>query len=1065
MSAKWEGNLREYDRLFLPYRESPVRMLEIGIQNGGSLDIFSQYFSNGEKFIGCDIDPNCGRLIYDDPRINLVIGDANTDDIQAEILSVTDMFDLIIDDASHKAGDIVCAFARYFPYLKEGGLYVVEDLHCSYWQEFEGGLYHPFSSMAFFKYLADIINHEHWLVNKGRREILATFSNHFNVEFSEEVLSGIHSIEFVNSMCVIRKSCSSLVGLGEQVFAGENDLVTAKGLFLPPSQPANSWSNLDLSPAESFEEQSRSLAAREVQVADLELRVANLNQVVDAYQNSTSWKMTMPLRIVGQKIKKIKRMLVLSGSLLFNLKELKKIALKLRRKGAGNIEHHVKLLQSEEYAVQVSRDRGLSPQFLRALYILGVAFLQIKHWWFANSFCRKHSSRLFAFFCGVVGVSRKVELCHFRIHLDEPGRLFKIVRNAVVISGWGVNLEIGAAADIRVRIGKVVYQPHRKQREDVQSTFATVCELPLDVGFAVTPSLSVGLHRMWVDIEGPDGSWIPVRRALLLRLPRVRYWLKKKNVSYKAWNHIEQKRLKAELPDIMRHINTMLHKPAFTIILDTRQSIDGWKQTLQSLTKQIYPYYELRTLVSDGANLPPALIKDGRPFQDISLMDGLGEFIIFIESGQSLSSNALYEFANAVNQYPGLDLIYGDEDCLSASDERCNPFYKPDWSPDYLETFNYIGFPACFRASAALGCFDSDNFSLYDLVLRFTERTTKIWHVAKILGHGVQRKVDDQALDKTAVQNITALRGRINRTGRQGKVREHELHRGCYVIELDLKREPFVSIIIPTAGKTVTIEGREIDLITNVVDQIRNKSTYKNIEIIVIDNDDLTEGQQQILADQDCHRLTHTEPVFNIPKKLNLGASIAKGELMLLMNDDIEILTPSWIERMVEHFEKPHVGVVGAKLLYPDGLTQHAGVVHNYGNPDHVRRLFPGDEAGYYFSTCGVRNFMAVTGAVMMTLSKVYREVGGYSEELAVSFNDVDYCLKVREKGFQSIYAPKAELTHMESQSRVASVDVGELAWYHKRWAHDVAVDPYYNEQFLAVERPTAVPCVNQRLL
>jgi len=183
------------------------------------------------------------------------------------------------------------------------------------------------------------------------------------------------------------------------------------------------------------------------------------------------------------------------------------------------------------------------------------------------------------------------------------------------------------------------------------------------------------------------------------------------------------------------------------------------------------------------------------------------------------------------------------------------------------------------------------------------------------------------------------------------------------------------------------------------------------------------------------------------------------------MNDDIEILTPSWIERMIEHFEKPHVGVVGAKLLYPDGRTQHVGVVHNCGNPDHVRRLFPGDESGYFFSTCGVRNYMAVTGAVMMTSSNIYRQVGGYNEELGVCYNDADYCLKVKQIGFYSVYAPKVELTHMESQSRIASVDMKEIVWYQKHWAPHIISDPYYNEQYLTVASPTFEPFVNQRLL
>src|SRR5207249_36585 len=154
---------------------------------------------------------------------------------------------------------------------------------------------------------------------------------------------------------------------------------------------------------------------------------------------------------------------------------------------------------------------------------------------------------------------------------------------------------------------------------------------------------------------------------------------------------------------------------------------------------------------------------------------------------------------------------------------------------------------------------------------------------------------------------------------------EHELHKGCYDIRLELKRFPLVSVVIPTAGKTVSVGERRIDLIENVIRQIRNRSTYKNIEIVVVDNGDLSPNQMRVLAEAECRQITYSNRVFNIAKKLNLGASIANGELLLLMNDDIEILTPLWIERLLEHFEKPHVGVVGAKLLYPNEQTQHVG--------------------------------------------------------------------------------------------------------------------------------------------
>ena len=166
---------------------------------------------------------------------------------------------------------------------------------------------------------------------------------------------------------------------------------------------------------------------------------------------------------------------------------------------------------------------------------------------------------------------------------------------------------------------------------------------------------------------------------------------------------------------------------------------------------------------------------------------------------------------------------------------------------------------------------------------------------------------------------------------------------------------------------------------------------------------------------------TFSEPEFNIARKLNIGAAIARGPILLLMNDDIEPLAPNWIERLLEHFEKPHVGVVGAKLLYSDLKVQHAGVAVNACNPDHVRRGAQRTDQGYFFSTCGVRNYCAVTGAVMMTRAALYREVGGYTESLAISFNDVDYCLKVAERGYTVVYAPKAEIVHFESKSRGAA--------------------------------------------
>ena len=200
LSDKWALYLTEYDRAFSEYRDSPVRLLEIGIQNGGSLEIWSKYFLNGVKFVGCDINPKCSRLQFDDSRISVVIGDANADGTQKAILNHSPEFDIVIDEGSHVSSDIVKSFVKYFTKIVDGGVYIAEDLHCSYWQEYEGGLYDPFSSISFFKALADIINFEHWGVDKSREELLNGFSSKYGLVISNELLERVHSVVFINSV-------------------------------------------------------------------------------------------------------------------------------------------------------------------------------------------------------------------------------------------------------------------------------------------------------------------------------------------------------------------------------------------------------------------------------------------------------------------------------------------------------------------------------------------------------------------------------------------------------------------------------------------------------------------------------------------------------------------------------------------------------------------------------------------------------------------------------------------------------------------------------------------------
>ena len=225
VSDKWSSYLPVYEEAFAPLRDRKVSLLEIGIQNGGSLEIYSKYFPSFEKLVGCDINPGCSKLSYQDPRIRVVVGDANTDEIETKILEISNAFDIILDDGSHTSADIIRSFARYWKHVRPGGIFVAEDLHCSYWQEYGGGLHDPLSSISFFKVLADVIHQEHWGLKGGPRNGLEKFARFYGLAFDDQELQAVHAVEFFNSLCIIRKELAEKNLLGQRILSGQESTV------------------------------------------------------------------------------------------------------------------------------------------------------------------------------------------------------------------------------------------------------------------------------------------------------------------------------------------------------------------------------------------------------------------------------------------------------------------------------------------------------------------------------------------------------------------------------------------------------------------------------------------------------------------------------------------------------------------------------------------------------------------------------------------------------------------------------------------------------------------------
>jgi glycosyltransferase involved in cell wall biosynthesis len=280
VSDKWQGYLAEYERFFSRFRQEPVRLLEIGVQNGGSLEIWAKFFPRAELIVGCDVDPRCSQLEFDDARINVVVGDINLAETQARIQEYSSTFEIIIDDGSHKSSDIVKSFSTYFDFVAENGVYIVEDLHCSYWQEFEGGLFAPYSAMSFFKTLTDSVNYPQWGVDKACTSLFRGFSEKYGVKLKNTLLQQVHSIEFLNSMCLVRKLRHENNRLGHRVIAGRLEPVEEGHLDLP--------ANLDIEvlPQTSGGWEDREARMRDLskQLADSETRLVDLGRKEKEYK-------------------------------------------------------------------------------------------------------------------------------------------------------------------------------------------------------------------------------------------------------------------------------------------------------------------------------------------------------------------------------------------------------------------------------------------------------------------------------------------------------------------------------------------------------------------------------------------------------------------------------------------------------------------------------------------------------------------------------------------------------------------------------------------------------------
>jgi len=441
-----------------------------------------------------------------------------------------------------------------------------------------------------------------------------------------------------------------------------------------------------------------------------------------------------------------------------------------------------------------------------------------------------------------------------------------------------------------------------------------------------------------------------------------------------------------------------------------------------------------------------------------------GEYVGFLDHDDELTRDALLETVRAINEQEA-DITYSDECFIDSAGEFQDVHHKPDFSPDLLLCHNYITHflvikKKLFEQAGGLSS-ECDGAQDYDLVLRVTERSDRIAHIPRVLYRWrtleTSTSADPGSKSYADGAGKLALEKALARRHIDSKVYYGNLP-FYYRVKRTIQEKPLVSIIIPFCDQP--------DYLRQCSEAIRNRTSYQNYEVIGISNNSRLDETRALMAkiekeDSRVRFLEYNHP-FNFSAINNFAVHEARGEHIVLMNNDIEVLNTDWLEALLEHSQRPEVGAVGAKLYYPDDTIQHAGVIVGIGGfAGHSHRRVPRQAHGYLNRLFCVQNVSAVTGALLMVKKDLYHDVGGMDEEnLAIALNDVDFCLKLRDKGYLNIFTPYCEARHYESISR-GYEDTPEkkerfereVAFFKKKWAAVLAAgDPYYNPN-LTLER------------
>lgn len=1110
---KWLHYFEIYDHHFSRYRGKPVNIVEIGVFHGGSIQLWKDYFGPQAKIYGVDIDPRCKQ--FEEENVRILIGDQGNRTFLRQLKQEIPRPDILIDDGGHLMHQQIATFEELYPFVADDGVYLCEDLHTSYWPSWGGGLRRSGTFIEYSKQLVDALNGFHissaagvpvaitqsahslhyydsvLVVEKQRRENLPVDSRSGTPVFVEGSIGSFPTPQLTFAVLTSEPQGSSRVEEklfipnaadasrfklayggwkeGSQFKYNDENIHSADGYVIHVQFPNHLSSDvLDhiFSSGKPvvyfFDEPLPELASGELRTKSgfrkfiLEsLKLAHLVVVENEAQKNTYQTLNSRIMVLPQK---------LDASLYTPLAPSYEETLKVIYQGG---EGHLENLLSIGGALRKTADRhpdelefhffgrglaalGEHPAFhfhptpaLReewdeAIQRIqpGLALMPLR-----ENAGQELSSMLplleYAAY-GIPVLASNVSPCHDWINSGQTGLL---TENS--IDAWLEALEI------------CLNNPHERTQMGRQS------RQWLEKNHAITKGNS-GLCSTFEQA---------VRNAETARpgKPPVDFMHMHETPAYLKW--LQSQRLQScDVQRMEREMTLWEQPPRFHLLMTLLPGQTQWlASTLDTLTTQINPHWQLTIVAFTPA--PSDLDMEGRVHwhevgDDEDSYDALNRFatedgfdwIGFIEAGDHLPPQALFKLAFHARRKPEWRVLYTDEDQISADTYRSNPLFKPDYNPYLFHAYPYTGGLCLFERklySATGGVNgEKDGTEIYDLLLRCTEQLEPagIGHLAEILytrfdrgGHSIR------SWEEINQNSAQSLREHFARRGIAVEVKPGP-YAGTHAVVYPLDRTPLVSILIPTRD--------HLELIKPCINSLLEKTDYPNYEVLILNNDSREAGVleyfEKIRQHPKVRVLDYPHP-FNFSAICNFGARQANGEFLLLLNNDTEIVQPLWLSEMVRHGLRPEVGIVGARLLFPNGTLQHAGIVMGVGIADHPFAETNASQPSYMMRAQLAQNYSAVTGACMLVRKGLYQSLGGMDEvDLKILYNDVDFCLRVREQGHLVVWTPRASLVHKTSVSLkkaiknqpAFSLHIRTHGEYHtmlRRWLKWMAFDPAYN--------------------